>query len=730
MALRHDEQELLARLFEFFQRELLDSPRAQDVLRQLGDPEGAFLEKLQVGLVTPDILSFLPEEEVVASAVKELGFLDAQGQDRFGHQLIFPLRSPRGHWAGYGTLDPESRQETLILFEPLGCFCPARIRKAKRVYLTTSAVDAFLLTRMGDNLAFVADAREAAQSLKALTEHSIQEVVLALDDPQVADACARILRTQGIEPMGFSLPAGTSLRAALQKESDPENLLGEVVPMAVSSEKPDIQRKEDQCLFAWPDRSYRVRLVEPDRFDHLRVSLKVTKENRWHLDTIDLGLAKQRHAFIRAAKKLVRIEQAVLYQDLLSIAEEMERDQANRILAAKPGEKLSDQARQEAERFLSDPQLFEHLAQDLKDLGWWGDPRLALLGYLVLTSRKLFHPLALAWRDQEEPLDLSGVLLPLLPEGELLYADGLSSKLLRHMEDDAFKQKLMVSEKESLPPPMRADLKRLVRGEPLWTQAIIRDPQTGKMRAVARPFRGPCAAFVIAPGFGQKRKPKPLGSPFLCLETLGQIPDEEQGRWQVHLWSGEFLELKEMRERIVAKHRAIQHLLEPLRVVVPQAKALRGSERDPIKLNWLLGLAQAAALLRQRQRPIQATDNDRYLETTEDDLALARNLVDAIFRQNRPAHRPTQRVLTAIQRHLREDPSAVFTRAQVREWAHLSEAAVREYLAQLVSEGQLSRLDGSVGRTFRYQIVYPPQPRPGQGYEVPASQVFTLSELN
>lgn len=733
MALPHDEQELLGRLFEFFQRELLDSPKAQEVLRQLGDPEGALLEKLRVGVVTPDILSFLPQEEVAVSALKTLGFLDARGQDRFSHQLIFPLRSPRGHWAGYGTLDPESRQETLILFEPLGCFFPARVRKAKRVYLAASAVDAFLLTRMGDNLAFVADAREAAQSLKALTEHSIREVVLALDDPQVAGACVQILRTQGIEPMAFSLPAGTSLRTALQRESDPENLLGEVIPMAVAFEKPVIQQKEDQHLFTWPDRSYRVRLVEPDRFDHLRVSLKVAKESRWHLDTIDLGLAKQRHAFIRVAKKLVRIESAVLYQDLLTIAEEMERDQANRILAVKPGqEKLSDQSRQEAERFLSDPQLFEQITQDLKDLGWWGDPRLALLGYLVLTSRKLPHPLALAWRDQEEPLDLSHVLLPLVPEGEILYTDCLSPKLLRHMEEDAFKQKLMVSEKESLPPQMQGDLKRLVRGFPLWTQSIVRDAETGKMRSTARPFRGPCAAFVIAPWFGQKRKPKPIGSPFLCLETLGQIPDQEQNRWQIHLWSGEFLELQKVRERIMARHRAVQQILEPFPVVVPQAEAVLNSEKDPAKRDWLLGLAQAAALLSQRQRPIQATDHERYLETTEEDLALARDLVDAIFKQSRPAvHRPTQRVLTTIQRRLQEDPSAAFTRAQVREWARLSEAAVREYLARLVSEGYLKPLDGSMGRTFRYQIQHlPQQPRPSDGYEVASSQLFNPSSLN
>ncbi len=318
MALPHDDQELLSRILHFYRGELLEHPETQDALERLNLADSTFLEPLSIGLARGGLLQMLPEDEAVLSAAKTLGLLNAEGRDRFHNHLIIPLKSPKGHLAGYGAVDLETRSETLTLFEPFGCLHPTAIRSAKRACVAASALDALLLAKGGEKAVLVAPAHGLARHLARLSEFSIKEAVLAIEETSLRAACAKILASQGIEPLELARGPGGTLREQLVAGFDPE-FLKRAAAISVRHSPVQIERTEDGLHFTWPDRSWRVRLLDPHRFDHLRVSIKLVKDHRWHLDTIDLGLARQRQAFIHMAKKVVRAEPAALYQDLLSI---------------------------------------------------------------------------------------------------------------------------------------------------------------------------------------------------------------------------------------------------------------------------------------------------------------------------------------------------------------------------------------------------------------------------
>jgi len=731
MALPHDDQELLSRSLHFCHGELLENPKAQDSLKQLGLGEAWLLGTLEVGWASGNLLRMFPEDEAIMAAAKVLGFLDAQGRDRFTNHLTLPLRSLKGHLTGYGAIDLETGAETLTLFEPFGCLYPQEIQKAKRVCLATSALDALFLAQLGEKAMLVAPAHEVARHLARLSEFSIREVILAFNDNELVTHCAQMLSSHGIEPLSFSLAPGKKLRELLKAGVELGELLKRAAPVSIQTVKPQMEYSEEGLHFTWPDRSYRVRFLEPNRFDHLKVSIKLVKDHRWHLDSMDLGLSKQRQSFIHMAKKLVRLDPAVLYQDLLMITEEVERHQADRILHAKQqAEAISEEGKREAESFLDDPHLFDRLAEDLKALGWNADPRCAIIGYLGLVSRKLERPLAIAWLEEQEPIGLASLLLPLLPEEDLVYLTRPSPKALFYQEEEALVSRVIAAEAHALSSEMMSCLLKLARGQALHAQVVIRDPDSGRLKTTAHRVKGPCALFLTVPTHWSGSFGKLPGAPFLPLRVPEQLSADEQLAWAASQEGITHLELQRQREKIILRHRTVQRFLRPLAVVNPHAEELLSKEREPLRYLRITGLARAIACLRQHQKSVQFERGREYVEVDEADMALAVKLSEALSDGGwPPPHGPSQRVLEKIRRQLSADPHGSFTRAQVRAWTGLGEAAVREYLERLEAEGYLERLDGDeVGRAFQYRLSDLVQPRTSNPTrtrskrEVPASQ--------
>lgn len=710
MALPHDDQELLSRILHFYRGELLENPKTHEELEQLGLAEAPLLESLAVGINVGGLTRMIPENPATLAAAKALRFLNPEGRDQFTHHLILPLRSPNGHLVGYGAVDLGTRLDTAVLFEPFGCLYPSEIRQAKRVCLATSPLVALQLARLGEKAVLVAAGHDLLRHLSHLSEFSFQEAVLAFDDAELVKSAARGLEIQGIEPLCFMLAQGEKLHEILKtlpSDTGLEELLEQVTAVPVGFDTAKTAHSENTLHFDWPDRSYRVRLIDPERFDHLKVSVKLTKNSRWHLDTIDLGLAKQRQAFLQMAKKVVRMEPALLYHDLLFITEEVERYQANRILRADKEAPHSQEIQSAAEEFLKDPHLFEQLAEDLIALGWFGDPRCALIGYLMLASRKLDRPLALAWLEQEGYPNLADLLLPLLPEEDLVYLTRPSPKALLYQDEEALAHRVIVAETHTLSSEALSCLSKLVKGQELHAQVVVRDPQSGRLKTATHRVKGSCALFLTFSGQGKGTQNRWMSAPVLPLGATEEISMEDRlasaaredglGHMTLHL----------KRERLMEKHRAVQRMLKTYAVVNPHADAICQKEKDIVRYQRLSGLARAIAYLRQQQKQVHSEGERPYVEVSEADLALAATLSKALADGGWPTpYLPSQKILKAILQRLECAGQTSFTRSQVREWTGLSETTVRDYLDQLEIEGSLERLDRSVGRgrTYRYRL--------------------------
>ena len=175
------------------------------------------------------------------------------------------------------------------------------------------------------------------------------------------------------------------------------------------------------------------------------------------------------------------------------------------------------------------------------------------------------------------------------------------------------------------------------------------DPQTGRQVADDRRVEGPTAVFLTS------AHPEALDyetrNRFVLL-TVDESREQTRRILELQRWSEtlEGLKAREARSAVFKRHHDAQRLLLPLDVVIPVGLTypsgwliLRREQRK------YLSLVKALALLHQHQRPRRTLTLGgkavEYVEATEADVAVARELSPSILRRNLDELSPPSRSL-------------------------------------------------------------------------------------
>jgi hypothetical protein len=141
-------------------------------------------------------------------------------------------------------------------------------------------------------------------------------------------------------------------------------------------------------------RRWRVRGAERNKVpDSVRVSLMVsdTETGEFHLDALDLCVAKARAGFAQAAGAELHTDEAVLRRELAEVLFATESALAA-LDAAGAAPEMSEEEREDALELLSDPELTRRVIADLNLLGVVGEETNLLVAYLATISRISEHP--------------------------------------------------------------------------------------------------------------------------------------------------------------------------------------------------------------------------------------------------------------------------------------------------------------------------------------------------
>jgi DNA primase catalytic core len=494
---------------------------------------------------------------------------------------------------------------------------------------------------------------------------------------------------------------------------------------------PVIVAKNDgeEIVLMLGDREWRIRgLARNTGFESLKVTVRMACAERWHLDNLDLCVARQRVAFVEAAASETALKPELIKRDLGHVLRKLEELQEARLRAQVEAKKdeppLSAQEREAALGLLRDPKLLDRILADFAACGVVGEETNKLVGYLATVSRKLDNPLAIIVQSTSAAgkSALMEAVLAFVPPEERVKYSALTGQALYYLGGESnLKHKILAIVEEEGAEKASYALKLLQSEGELSIASTGKDPHTGRMVTQEYRVEGPVMIFLTTTAVDIDEE---LMNRCLVLtvdesrEQTRRIHAQQRARYTL-----EGIRSLETKSAILALHRTAQRLLRPLRVFNPYADALTflddktRTRRDHTKY---LQLIATVTVLHQHQREIRSIDcgggkTAPCVVATLDDIAAANRLAHETLGRCLDEMPPqTRRLLALIEREVAARCTAAkmergdvrFTRRQVREATGWSNTQLHVHLGRLVELEYLLTHRAEHGQGFVYELVY------------------------
>jgi DNA primase len=731
---------LLQRVAAFYARTLHKDRAGLNYLkgRKLDDP--AMLEVFQVGYSNGTLPDVLPKSGEIIDGLKALGVLNAKGQEHFRGCVTVPIFDSQGNIAGiYGRRITADEPRHLYLPGPhRGVFNGMAAKTNQTLLIAEAILDAMSLWQAGfKNVIALYGANgwttDHEQLLKA---NGTTEIYLCLDNDeagrngteQLKEKLSAIVKSVHVIPWpegvkdanDFFLSRSVADFETLVKVATPNTATAPVSELTAAAGEEKIEMTPDGFAASYGPRRYELRAIERPNAARLRASVKAVHEGRFHIDMVDFYLSRSRRVFIGEAARLFRETAEVIEADVNRLITQLETYAQKQL--AETGSQVvlvNDAEKAEALKLGRNPDLVAEILRDLEKLGLVGELTNKLMGYLVMTSRKMDDPLALlilSGSGAGKSL-LQDALLRLCPDEDLVKLTSLSDRALFYKGEDSLKNKVLAVEEVAGAEGAYYAIRNLISAKKLTIETTVKNALTGQLTTQVNTVNGPTAVFqtTTQPDLDAETK-----SRFIITsidESLEQTRAILAAQRQCHTLEG--LRRKKQREAIVRRHHAFQRLLKPLLVVNPFEPLLTYAEdrllvrRDNPKY---LHLILAVTFLHQLQRPARHDGEfGGYIETTLDDIAIANELATALFGQSldelsRPGHELLQLIFDYVQSQAVKlkttGEKIAFGRRELREALKWSEYQLRTYLHELETLEYIWPLSGRQGQPFRYRLLW------------------------
>jgi len=738
--------ELLDAVIDHWHHELMTSKDCDATLRFLGiSPTVA--ERLRVGVSERTLGLQIPGRRwkaglLIRTRLEEFGILRSTGHEAFRGCVVVPVVRNGAVTGLFARRLDRSRAEFWASGLSSSMFEVASGDEASATVLVTSSILDSLsvlgaLENSGESYLIVAPGSAKgfnSSDVKSLAARYEHVTVLGRGSPKLTDQLLRsgIARSVAGEDceVAFTLTSSANPAGVLHSWLDKATVLatasstnsGEasapVAPVVTSSSE------RDEVFVNFATRAWRVRGARSRTNvdgQHLQVALSVSDQTggRFHLDTLDLYLARQRHGFLDAATTELRASReklALEMAELLSVAERT-RDEGLRGARAVV---LSDEERRAALSFLEDHELFSRLTEDLGNLGVVGESTNLLMCYLATISRKCERPLGVLVQSSSAggKSTLVDAVCSLLPAEDLVALSAITSQALYYLGGSGLSHKVLYVAEEHGAQRASYALKLLLSEGRLAIATTGKDQASGRLQTTNYETTGPVAllmtttAATIDPELENR------------LVVLGVNEDLRQTEAiiaaQRHEVTRQGFANRVRREELRRTHANVQRLLQPMRVVISDlGNDFPGTStrhrRDHAKL---LSLIATITLLHQFQREhLIAEVNGKtftYLEASQEDIDRGLSLAREVFACNDDHLAPqAQRLLRVFEeyaaiRALESDAlikNVEVTRRELRELLGWSLMQVRAATDALVALEYLVVAGGGRGRCRTYRLI-------------------------
>ena len=567
-----------------------------------------------------------------------------------------------------------------------------------------------------------------------LRDNGTTEIYLCLDNDQSGRDATQRLKKEILPPLvkqihvvpwpegvkdanDFFLSREPKDFEALLKAATPNTATAPVSELTAAAGEEKIEMTPDGFVASYGPRRYELRAIERPNAARLRASVKAVHEGRFHIDMVDFYLSRSRRVFIGEAARLFRETAEVIEADVNRLITQLE-SYAQKQLAETASQVvlLNDAEKAEALKLGKHPDLAGEILRDMERLGMIGEDTNKLMGYLVMTSRKMDDPLALLILSGSGAgkSHLQDTILSLCPEEELIKLTSLSGQALFYKGEDSLKNKVLAVEEVAGAEGAYYAIRNLISAKKLTIETTVKNALTGQLTTQVNTVHGPTAVFQTTtnPQIDAETRSR------FILVSVDESPEQTrailEAQRQSHTLAG--WQRRRQREMILRRHHALQRLLKPVRVVNPFEPLLSYPDdrllvrRDHPKY---LHLILAVTFLHQLQRTARHDECvGDYIETTLDDVAIANDIAHRLFGHSLDdLSQPGRDLLELICDYVRRHPAAAkegFTRRELREALKWGDTRLRTHLDELVQMEYLAPLCGRFGQAFRYHLLYDP----------------------
>jgi DNA primase len=472
------------------------------------------------------------------------------------------------------------------------------------------------------------------------------------------------------------------------------------------------------------DRSYRIRgLYKNTSFEVLKVNLRASFGSRYYIDSLDLYNAKARETFVSHAAVELEIKAEIVKRDLGRVLLKLEDMQEAHIHAAqKPKEEipsLSESEREAALAYLSAPDLWARLCEDLRVCGYVGEEVNKQVGYLAALSRRLPDPLSLLIQSSSAAgkSSLMDTVLSFVPAEERVSFSAMTGQALFYMDKDALRHKCLSIAEEGGMERAAYSLKLLITEKRLSIASTGKDEQSGKHVTQTYEVEGPAAILYTTTNAEVDPELKNRCITLSVNEERAQTRAIHEAQRRARTLEGR-RDAVERRRRIELHHN-VQRLLRPVAVLNPFAGRLtfldvsHALRRDQMKY---LNLIDTIAYLHQYQRPRKRDSLlGEYIEVTPADIATANALANEVLGRSLDELAPqTRRLLSLLKAMVLEIakdkalewPLIRFSRFDIRKATRWGDTQLKVHLRRLVEMEYLLIHRSGRGLTFEYELVY------------------------
>jgi DNA primase catalytic core len=741
-----DAEALLLRVANFYARTFRKDEAGISYLNKRNLSGATLLEVFRVGYANGTLHKVLPKSGDIIRNLKTLGVLNAKGQELFRGCVTVPIFDAAGKVVGiYGRRTSDDEPRHLYLPGPhRGVWNGIAARTNQTLFITEAILDGMSLWQAGfrNVIALYGTNGWTPHHEQLLKETGTTEVYLCLDNDKGGDEATARLQTEVLPPLVKQIhivrwPEGVKDANEFFISRSPTDFEKQCLEPLKPAQPPKSEVTEKQgdeqiemtpegFIARYGNRRYELRAVEQQKQARLRATIKAVSADaanagRFHIDTVDFYVSRSRRTFISEAARLFRETVEAVEGDVNRLISQVEA-YAQKQLAESKGQVVlvSDTDKAEALKLGRHPDLAGEILRDMDRLGMVREATNKLIGYLVMTSRKMPDPLALMTLSGSGSgkSHLQDTVLSLCPDEDLIKLTSLTDRALFYKGEDSLRHKVLAVEELAGATGADYAIRNLISAKKLVIESTTKNSLTGKLETQMNTVYGPTAVFQTTT---DPRTDAETRSRFIIIsvdESLEQTRAILAAQRQSHTREGWKKRLA--REAILKRHHALQRLLRPLKVLNPFEPLLTYPDeslavrRDhPKYLNLIL----AVTFLYQLQRPVHDDPElGEYIETTLDDITIANELAHQLFGHSLDdLSRPGRELLRLTYQYVarraggKHAEHISFNRRELREAFKWGDTRLRTHLDELVEMEYALPLSGRNGQTYQYRLLYEPE---------------------